>query len=87
MMTCRELVEFLEEYIAGTLPSRPQAIFEQHLENCPSCVHYVDSYQTTIQLVKETAHPHGTGGAATDPPAMPEELIQAILAARRSEDP
>ncbi len=77
-MTCRDFVEFLSEYLSDELPARERAEFEAHLAECPPCVAYLDTYQKTIQLGK-------TAYALPDdqvPDTVPEELVQAILAAR-----
>ena len=78
-MNCREFTEFLHEYLFGTLPAEERAEFDIHLGECPWCVDYLDSYRKTIELEK-TAF----SVSAEDPPPAdaPEELIQAILAAR-----
>jgi anti-sigma factor RsiW len=78
-MNCREFTEFLHEYLFGDLPAEERAEFEKHLAECPWCVAYLDSYRKTIELerIAFAAPPDGP------PPAdAPEELIQAILAAR-----
>jgi len=76
-LTCRELLEFLSDYLDGALPPERQAEFERHLAVCPACVSYIQSYRETIRLAK------GAYGADGDAPARaPEELIRAILAAR-----
>jgi len=79
-MICREFTEFLHEYLFGNLPSEERAEFEKHLVECPWCVAYLDSYQKTIQLEQAVlAAPED----APPPADAPEELIRAILHARR----
>ena len=78
-MTCRELSEFLIDYHSGDLNPEEHARFEAHLAGCAACVEYLRSYEETIRLVK---------GAFIRPedavPAnVPNELVRAILAARR----
>jgi anti-sigma factor RsiW len=79
-MNCREVSEFLQEYLSGALPPEQRAEFHRHLAECPWCLAYLNSYQQTIQLERAAfAVPEGD-----DPPAdVPEELIQAILRARK----
>ncbi len=78
-MTCREVVEFLMEYLAGELPPEQHQAFTRHLEGCPECVAYLKSYEEAVRL----------GKAAFSEPDRPvagdvtEELVQAILEARR----
>jgi anti-sigma factor RsiW len=77
-MTCRELLPFLADYLAGALDARTRARFEAHLADCPACVDYVRSYRETIRLAKDVFTP--AGDAAT---TMPAELVGAILDATR----
>jgi anti-sigma factor RsiW len=80
-MNCREFTEFLHEYLSGNLPVEERATFDAHLAECPWCVAYLDSYKKTIQLEQAAFTP-----ADDEPPPAdaPEELIQAILHARRA---
>lgn len=78
MITCRELSEFLMSYLDGELPAGQRAEFERHLRACSGCRCYLDSYERTVRLGKEAMKPDQA------PPPAPEELIQAILAARRA---
>ena len=78
-MTCRDVIEFLTEYVAGTVTAEERAVFEAHLALCPPCVAYLHTYRATVQLEKAAL---GGTEEATDP--MPEELVTAILAARKS---
>lgn len=77
-MTCRELVDFLMEYLDGELPADQRDIFESHVGECPPCEAYLDTYKQTIRLGKGVcSEPDGAA-----PEDVPEQLIQAILAAR-----
>jgi anti-sigma factor RsiW len=80
-MNCREFTEFLHEYLFDNLPAAERAEFEKHLEECPWCVAYLDSYKQTIQLEKAAFTPPEDAPVPGD---VPEELVQAILSARRS---
>jgi anti-sigma factor RsiW len=73
--TCREVISFLHEYVAGELPPDGAAAFERHLALCPSCAAYLASYRRTIELEKEAFD----ADAAPPPP----QLVEAILALRR----
>ena len=78
-MNCREFTEFLHDYLFGNLPAEERAVFEEHLNECPWCVSYLDSYRKTIQLGRAA---FDTPRDASPPADAPEELIQAILRAR-----
>jgi anti-sigma factor RsiW len=77
-MTCRELIDFLMDYQADALPAAQRASFEAHLALCPPCVIYLRTYEETVKLGKGACE--NPDDAITD--EVPEELVQAILAAR-----
>ncbi len=77
-MTCRDFIEFLMDYLAGDLSPEERALFDAHLAMCPACRAYLQTYQETIQLEKALLEP--TEEAV--PADVPDQLIQAILAAR-----
>ncbi len=78
-ITCRQLIDFIAEYLDGELPVDMRRDFERHLNVCPSCVAYLDGYRQTIQLGKLALKPSDEPASG----AVPEGLLQAIRAARR----
>ncbi len=81
-MTCKELIGFLMDYVDGELPPDEQGRFERHLGLCTDCTAYVASYRETVRLGKMICRP----GRDELPPDIPEDLVQAILEARRTGD-
>ncbi len=81
-ITCREFVDFLDDYLARRLGPARQAEFNDHLSGCPPCVAYMRSYQDSIRLSKAAL----TRSDDPVPESVPEGLVQAILAARRKTD-
>jgi anti-sigma factor RsiW len=77
-MTCRECNEFLMDYRSGDLTSDERAGVEAHLAWCSPCVVFLSSYEKTIRLAKGAFHHSDETLSAI----VPEELVQAILAAR-----
>jgi anti-sigma factor RsiW len=77
-LSCRELVEFLGRYLDGELDAVRRELFERHMEICPDCTAYVDSYEKSMRLGALALGPR----PLTDAP-LPEELVRAILAARK----
>jgi anti-sigma factor RsiW len=77
-MNCREFIEFLWQYLSAELSAEERAKFEAHLARCAPCVRYVQSYQETCRIGKLAFAP----SEEPVPEEVPEELIQAILAAR-----
>lgn len=77
-ITCRELIDFISDYLDGTLASEARDEFDRHLTVCPSCVTYLESYQRTIALSRSAfADPEGTVD-----PLIPDEIVRAIMSAR-----
>jgi len=78
-MTCRELTGFIADYLSGELASDQRKAFDHHLSRCPNCVNYLASYEATIAMGRG-AFAAGEGDAPAD---VPEELVRAILSARK----
>jgi anti-sigma factor RsiW len=74
-MNCREVTEFLADYLMGDLPAATLSLFQAHIAGCPDCRNYLDSYRGTIALSRSAMN-------AIDLPPMPEELVRAVLAAQ-----
>jgi anti-sigma factor RsiW len=79
-MTCKQLVEFLIDYLSSELPPEQVLEFERHLAICPPCVAYLKTYEATIRLGREALRPTNQ---AVPPEAVPEELVRAVLAVQR----
>ena len=74
--TCRDFTTFVADYLDDALSADDRTAFEHHIATCPECVVYLASYRAAVRL----ARTHGADAPATE---LPEELVQAILAARR----
>ena len=78
LLTCRELIDFIGAYLDDELSEAERERFEDHLAVCPSCVDYLASYRETVRLEAAAL------GRDDEPPVdVPEELVRAILGARR----
>jgi anti-sigma factor RsiW len=73
MITCRELAELLIDFVAGELSPERRAQLEQHLQCCPPCVAYVETYRLTITLTRRLP-------CAPLPPQL-EQRLRAVLEA------
>jgi predicted anti-sigma-YlaC factor YlaD len=76
-LTCQEVVELVTEYLEGAMPTADVARFEEHLDLCDGCDHYVDQIRTTIASL---------GRASDDnlPPETRERLLGAFREWKRS---
>jgi anti-sigma factor RsiW len=81
-VTCREFTGFIAEYLAEGLPASQRDDFERHLSRCTNCARYLEQYRRTIDM--------GRVAFADDespvPADVPEDLIAAILRARRTDE-
>lgn len=77
-MDCQALVEFLMAYLDEELPEGQRAEFERHLEDCPPCLVYLETYQEAVRLGRDVCREDDAL-----PAEVPEELVQAVLRARQ----
>jgi len=78
-ITCKQLLDFIADYLSGDLSAEERRELDRHLAVCPPCVAYLKSYQRTIELEKAAyADPD-----APAPGNVPEDLVRAILAAAK----
>jgi anti-sigma factor RsiW len=77
-MTCREIADFLADYVSGDLPPDVLEPFEHHLRLCPNCRAYLETYRATIEVGRLAWAPDED--AVTE---FPEELVAAVLDAVR----
>jgi anti-sigma factor RsiW len=66
-LTCQEVIGLLLEYLEAALTPDVVAAFERHLEICPPCVAYLNTYRKTREL---------TGAA--ERVEMPEEMRRIL---------
>jgi anti-sigma factor RsiW len=78
-LTCRELVDFLMSYLDDELPDPERRTFEAHLAACEDCVAYLRTYEAAVRLGRQAFVAQDASGCSD----VPEELVAAILAARR----
>lgn len=77
--TCREVLEFLADYLDESLGAEERAAFDRHLAVCPPCVAYLDGYRETIRLSRTSLRDEDEAAL----PPLPDELVAAILRSRK----
>lgn len=80
MLTCREVIEFLMNYAEGNVTPEERVRFEEHLAVCPACVNYLSTYRATVRLGQQAFEPLPADPSES---SVPEDLVRAILDARR----
>ncbi len=79
MITCRQFEDFILAYLEGDLPEKQRFVFELHLKVCRECRHYLAAYRRTIEVSRRAFEEPD----APVPEEVPEDLVKAVLAARR----
>lgn len=71
MITCRQMVELVSDYLEGKLDARTSVRFEEHLAVCPDCREYVEQVRATVRALG-----HLPEDALS--PAAREDLLRAF---------
>jgi hypothetical protein len=80
MLTCRAVIGLLMEYLEQTLGADVVGPFETHLERCPPCRAYVNTYQKTQELTRQVTR-------VPIPEDLKERLRLLLLEQLRRGDP
>jgi anti-sigma factor RsiW len=75
MISCRELVVLLCDYVSDELPPERRDRVDQHAAHCPSCAAYLQSYIVVVQMTRRLP-------AAPLPERLAQRLA-AVLAAQQ----
>jgi anti-sigma factor RsiW len=75
-LSCREVVEILDDYLDGAMTPEDRARLEQHLADCDGCTAYLEQLRTTVRLSGRLSE------EAVSPEAM-APLLEAFRAWRR----
>ena len=77
-LTCLEFERFINDYYEGSLDPRERRTFDLHMDLCPMCRVYFETFLKAVALGKRIC-------AMDDEEAVedvPNDLVNAILAAR-----
>ena len=77
---CRQIAELLGDYLEGTLPSETRALLEWHIEGCPPCVAFVNTYRGTIDAARKLRD-------VEIPADLKQRLLDVLRAQRASDRP
>jgi hypothetical protein len=71
---CRRIAELLSDYLEGTLPGPTRELIDFHIDGCPPCVAFVNTYRGTIQAAR-----------TLDDVVIPTELKKRLLSVLKSD--
>lgn len=79
MITCKEFESFILDYTDGGLSARQRSQFELHIRLCRECRQYLQAYQRSVEVGRSVFLSSDT----TVPDEVPDDLVKAILKARK----
>jgi anti-sigma factor RsiW len=71
---CQRLLELLHDFVSGELAPAELSALQSHLQACPPCEIYVQTYRLTITMTR-----------ALPPTEIPSETAQRLLQALKRE--
>ena len=77
---CDECVSLLVDYLEGDLPSERARALEIHLDLCPACVAFVNTYRGTVNIAR-------TLQAEDIPPELTRRLIEFLRSEKEGSPP
>jgi hypothetical protein len=77
---CRQIAELLGDYFDGTLPNHVRELLEFHIDGCPPCVSFVNTYRGTIAATR-------TLPDTPMPTELKKRLLRVLREQRTSETP
>ena len=70
---CRQIADLLGDYLDGTLPRSTRDLIDFHVDGCPPCVAFINTYRGTVDATRKLPDV-----------AIPSELKKRLLAVLRS---
>jgi anti-sigma factor RsiW len=68
-LECRQIAELLGDYFDGSLPRETRELIDFHIDGCPPCVAFINTYKGTMDATRRLP----------DAP-IPSELKNRLLA-------
>lgn len=54
-LTCKEVVELVNDYLEQRLPAADRAVLEQHVFTCSDCATYLEQMNSVLALARSLA--------------------------------
>jgi hypothetical protein len=72
---CRRIAELLGDYLEGVLPRATQDLIDFHIDGCPPCVAFLNTYRGTVNATRKLAE-------VPIPPELKNRLLSVLKSAR-----
>ncbi len=67
--SCKNVVDLLQAFLDGELTENEESHLREHLEGCPPCIEFVNTYRKTSDICRRTLERE-----------MPQELADRLTA-------
>jgi len=54
VICCKECLDLLYDYLDGTLNQSTTDSLEEHFQDCPPCISFLNTYKSTSELCRDT---------------------------------
>ncbi|GJL77099.1 MAG: hypothetical protein NPINA01_00880 [Nitrospinaceae bacterium] len=54
MICCKECLDLLSDYLDGELDPQTSSSLEEHFQDCPPCIAFLNTFKTSTNLCRET---------------------------------
>lgn len=68
---CRQIAELLGDYLDGTLPRPTRDLIDFHIDGCPPCVAFINTYRGTMDATRKLP-------AVPIPPELKKRLLAVL---------
>ena len=72
---CRQIAELLGDYLDGSLPRHTRELIDFHIDGCPPCVAFINTYRGTIDAARKL-------GDVEIPPELKKRLLAVLKSGR-----
>ena len=72
MICCKECLDLLYDYLDGNLDQQATKELDEHFEDCPPCISFLNTYKSTTEVCRETL------GKIEIPEAVQSRLLEYL---------
>lgn len=54
MICCKECLDLLSDYLDGELDAQTSSSLEEHFQDCPPCIAFLNTFKTSTHLCRES---------------------------------
>ena len=72
MICCKECLDLLYDYIEGDLDQKTTKSLDEHFQDCPPCISFLNTYKSTTKICRNTLN------KVEIPEAIRETLLKVL---------